>query len=184
VVQSDNELAKSAEVSGKQHLAEALVTLEAAAAALHVRAEAAEKRADAAEGNRQAAQTRVDDIAAERDEANRRANEFKMLLDAAQLELAGLRTLIDVAPHAAIQAEADRQGRSARPRPERPSGGRRGLIWVIRILVSAAAAAALWFVAPLLRFDALQALLCLVVFVSVMLGLVLVSWRRSAGRGE
>jgi hypothetical protein len=183
VAQSGNEPAKPAEISGKQHLAGALATLEAAVAALRVRAEAAEKRANAAEGNRQVAQTQVDDIAAERDEANRRANEFKMLLDAAQLELVGLRTLIDVAPHAAVQAEADRQGRSARPRPERPGGGR-GLVWVIRILVSAAAAATLWFVAPLLRFGALQALLSLVVFVSVMLGLVLLSWRRAARRGE
>jgi len=150
VTQSDHEPAKPTEVSGQQHLAGALVTLEAAVAALRVRAEVAEKRADAAEGDRQAAQTRVDDIAVERDQANHRANQFKMLLDAARLELAGLRTLIDVAPHAAIQAEADRQGR---PEPERLRGWRRLVwvlrilvVWLIRILVAAAAA-----VAPVVR---------------------------------
>jgi hypothetical protein len=180
VAKSDNEPAKPAEVSDHGHRASALAMLEAAVAALRARAEAAEQRADAADVDRQAAQTRADHTAAERDGANRRAHELKMLLDAARLELAGLRTLIDVAPHAAIQAEADRQGWSATPRPERQGGGHR-LVWVTRIFVATVAAVAQWFVTPFLHFGTLQALLSLVVFISVMLVLVLVSWRRAAG---
>jgi hypothetical protein len=42
------------------------------------------------------------------------------------------------------------------------------MIWVIRFFV-AAAAVAQWFVTPLLRFDTLQVLLSLVVFVALCL---------------
>ena len=174
----NNEPAKPAEVSDHGHRASALVALEAAAAAIRARAEAAEKRADAAEVDRQAAQTRADQAAAERDEANRRVAALQVWLDAAQLELSGLRTLIDVAPHAAIQAEADRQGRGAEPSSERRGGGRR-IVWVIRFFVAAVAAVAQWFVTPIiLHFGALQAILSLAVFVGVTFVLVLVPWPR------
>ena len=94
------------------------------------------------------------------------------------MELSGLRTLIDVAPHAAIQAEADRQGRGAEPSSERRGGGRR-IVWVIRFFVAAVAAVAQWFVTPIiLHFGALQAILSLAVFVGVTFVLVLVPWPR------
>ena len=110
MAQSDNEPAKPAEVSDHRHLASALVALEAAAAVLRTRAEAAEKRADAAEVDRQVAQTRADQAVAERDEANRRAAALQVWLDAAQLELAGRRALADLTLDAQ-DAVVDRKGR-------------------------------------------------------------------------
>jgi hypothetical protein len=98
--QPDNEPAKPAD---RGHLADALAALEAAAAILRTRAEAAEKQADAAGVELRAAQTRADHATAERDEANRRANALQVMLDATKLELAGLRALIDVAPDAAAE---------------------------------------------------------------------------------
>ncbi len=107
---SDGEPAKPAEMPNRRHLTGAL---EAAVAALRARAEAAEKRADASEAERQAAQARADHAAAERDEANRQAEALKRLLDATRLELAGLRALIEVAPHSAetLHAESSRKAR-------------------------------------------------------------------------
>jgi hypothetical protein len=127
--QSDKEPATPAEVPDLGHLAGALTALEAAAAALHVRAEAAEKRADSAEVERQAAKARADHAVVEKDEANRRADALQVWLDATQLELAGLRALIAVAQDPQSVAEALRrppEARKARGRLRRVLAAWRG----------------------------------------------------------
>jgi hypothetical protein len=118
---ADNDQKGRAQTPDHEELSRALAALEGAMVALRARAETAEKRADAAEAHRQAAQARADYAAVERDEANRRADALKVLLDATQLELAGLRSLVAIASPDVQEANEAVQRR--RGRPLRVAGG-------------------------------------------------------------
>ena len=108
--------------------------LETAIAALRAQVDAAEKRAAAAEADRQAAQLRAEHAEADRNQTNRRARVLKAQLDATQLEVAGLRTLMEL-QHATTQdaddAEAAQKGWGRRAR-------RRATWWMLVFLTALA----------------------------------------------